>query len=297
MSGELFDWTQPIVTGARYKVTQRKSTGGKAPRKQLATMAARKSAPATGGVKKPQQMVSPSSTDKLAQGFQEAYDKLEQLRMGIRDEGGREDEINASENTFRNALAEYAVASQATVFDTDAVAALSVAVAKSGLKYENDIQSLFTPEEQAAESWPIIFSRYLNDRKTRPEIFGLPVSTRLKWTRAVQQIMNHFRANPGDGSNFVAVEKILAELPSPTVADMASPEFAPAKKLLEDILVNRPKDAPDRKVALQHYIRAATAADRSRTRTREIGARRNRQQQKIRQQQKERERERAGGRF
>jgi histone H3 len=31
----------------------RKSTGGKAPRKQLATKAARKSAPATGGVKKP----------------------------------------------------------------------------------------------------------------------------------------------------------------------------------------------------------------------------------------------------
>ena len=29
-----------------------KSTGGKAPRKQLATKAARKSAPATGGVKK-----------------------------------------------------------------------------------------------------------------------------------------------------------------------------------------------------------------------------------------------------
>ncbi|XP_037827794.1 histone H3-like [Lucilia sericata] len=36
-----------------YKQTARKSTGGKAPRKQLATKAARKSAPATGGVKKP----------------------------------------------------------------------------------------------------------------------------------------------------------------------------------------------------------------------------------------------------
>jgi histone H3/H4 len=39
--------------GARTKQTSRKSTGGKAPRKQLATKAARKSAPATGGVKKP----------------------------------------------------------------------------------------------------------------------------------------------------------------------------------------------------------------------------------------------------
>ncbi len=41
------------VEMARTKQTARKSTGGKAPRKQLATKAARKSAPATGGVKKP----------------------------------------------------------------------------------------------------------------------------------------------------------------------------------------------------------------------------------------------------
>ena len=38
---------------ARTKQTARKSTGGKAPRKQLATKAARKSAPTAGGVKKP----------------------------------------------------------------------------------------------------------------------------------------------------------------------------------------------------------------------------------------------------
>ena len=37
---------------ARTKQTARKSTGGKAPRKQLATKAARSTAPATGGVKK-----------------------------------------------------------------------------------------------------------------------------------------------------------------------------------------------------------------------------------------------------
>lgn len=42
-----------VTTMARTKQTARKSTGGKAPRKQLATKAARKSAPATGGVKKP----------------------------------------------------------------------------------------------------------------------------------------------------------------------------------------------------------------------------------------------------
>uniref|UniRef100_A0A3Q3FYJ6 Uncharacterized protein n=1 Tax=Kryptolebias marmoratus TaxID=37003 RepID=A0A3Q3FYJ6_KRYMA len=38
---------------ANTKQTARKSTGGKAPRKQLTTKAARMSAPATGGVKKP----------------------------------------------------------------------------------------------------------------------------------------------------------------------------------------------------------------------------------------------------
>ena len=38
---------------ARTKQTARKLTGGKAPRKQLATKAARKSAPSTGVVKKP----------------------------------------------------------------------------------------------------------------------------------------------------------------------------------------------------------------------------------------------------
>ncbi|KAH9492501.1 hypothetical protein Btru_026001 [Bulinus truncatus] len=43
----------PQKNMARTKQTARKSTGGKAPRKQLATKAARKSAPATGGVKKP----------------------------------------------------------------------------------------------------------------------------------------------------------------------------------------------------------------------------------------------------
>ena len=41
-----------FLSMARTKQTARKSTGGKAPRKQLATKAARKSAPATGGVKK-----------------------------------------------------------------------------------------------------------------------------------------------------------------------------------------------------------------------------------------------------
>lgn len=44
--------SRPLPRMARTKQTARKSTGGKAPRKQLATKA-RKSTPETGGVKKP----------------------------------------------------------------------------------------------------------------------------------------------------------------------------------------------------------------------------------------------------
>ena len=47
------DIKDPTTTMARTKQTARKSTGGKAPRKELKTKAARRSAPATGGVKKP----------------------------------------------------------------------------------------------------------------------------------------------------------------------------------------------------------------------------------------------------
>lgn len=49
-----FDIDWGLEGGARTKQTARKSTGGKAPRnKQMASKASRKSAPATGGVKKP----------------------------------------------------------------------------------------------------------------------------------------------------------------------------------------------------------------------------------------------------
>nr|XP_034302190.1 histone H3.3A isoform X1 [Crassostrea gigas] len=48
-----WNWNSSQADMARTKQTARKSTGGKAPRKQLATKAARKSAPSTGGVKKP----------------------------------------------------------------------------------------------------------------------------------------------------------------------------------------------------------------------------------------------------
>ena len=50
---KFLDRSDLFIRMARTKQTARKSTGGKAPRKQLATKAARKSAPAAGGVKKP----------------------------------------------------------------------------------------------------------------------------------------------------------------------------------------------------------------------------------------------------
>ncbi|CAI6374395.1 unnamed protein product [Macrosiphum euphorbiae] len=53
---------------ARTKQTARKSTGGKAPRKQLATKAARKSAPATGGVKETTSL-PPGNLREIAQDF------------------------------------------------------------------------------------------------------------------------------------------------------------------------------------------------------------------------------------
>ena len=49
----LYNLTRNILTMARTKQTARKNTGAKAPRKHLANKAARKTAPASGGVKKP----------------------------------------------------------------------------------------------------------------------------------------------------------------------------------------------------------------------------------------------------
>ena len=50
---------------ARTKQTARKSTGGKAPRKWLATKVARKSAPATGGLKKPRRYMTYITIDTI----------------------------------------------------------------------------------------------------------------------------------------------------------------------------------------------------------------------------------------
>nr|AAP80725.1 histone H3.3 protein [Griffithsia japonica] len=61
---------------ARTKQTARKSTGGKAPRKQLATKAARKSAPITGGVKKPHRYRPGTVALREIRKFQKSTDLL-----------------------------------------------------------------------------------------------------------------------------------------------------------------------------------------------------------------------------
>jgi histone H3 len=61
---------------ARTKQTARQSTGGKAPRKQLATKAARKSAPAAGGVKKPHRYRPGTVALREIRRYQRSHDLL-----------------------------------------------------------------------------------------------------------------------------------------------------------------------------------------------------------------------------
>ena len=61
---------------ARTKQTARKSTGGKPSRKGLATIAARKSAPATGGVKKPHRYRPGTVALREIRRYQKSYDIL-----------------------------------------------------------------------------------------------------------------------------------------------------------------------------------------------------------------------------
>lgn len=61
---------------ARTKQTARKTTGGKAPRKQLATKAARKTAPRHGGVKKPHRYRPGTVALKQIRQFQKSTDLL-----------------------------------------------------------------------------------------------------------------------------------------------------------------------------------------------------------------------------
>ena len=61
---------------ARSKQTARKSTGGKAPRKQLATMAARRGGYATGGGGREPRTVTINASEKLAAERQVALDRM-----------------------------------------------------------------------------------------------------------------------------------------------------------------------------------------------------------------------------
>jgi len=77
---------------ARTKQTARKSTGGKAPRKQLATKAARKSQPATGGVKKPHRFRPGTVALREIRRYQKSTD-LATPEAGSRGDTGRTERL------------------------------------------------------------------------------------------------------------------------------------------------------------------------------------------------------------
>ena len=71
------------TTMARTKQTARKSTGGKAPRKQLPSKGSRRSAPATGGVKKPHRYRPGTVALRQIRRYQKSVDNLiPKLSMG-----------------------------------------------------------------------------------------------------------------------------------------------------------------------------------------------------------------------
>uniref|UniRef100_A0AAV1UGH2 Core Histone H2A/H2B/H3 domain-containing protein n=1 Tax=Peronospora matthiolae TaxID=2874970 RepID=A0AAV1UGH2_9STRA len=72
----VFNQEDKQQTVARTKKTTRKSIGGKALREQLATKAARKSAPATGGVKKPHRYRPGTVTLRVIRRFQKSTELL-----------------------------------------------------------------------------------------------------------------------------------------------------------------------------------------------------------------------------
>jgi histone H3 len=71
-----FTHTTSTSMGARTKQTARKSTGGKVPRKILATKTARKSAPTTGGVKKPRRWRPGTRALREIRRYQQSTDLL-----------------------------------------------------------------------------------------------------------------------------------------------------------------------------------------------------------------------------
>ena len=150
MAGTLYWWTLP--TGARTKQTARKSTGGVAPRFQLATKAARRSAPAKGGVKKPANRRSAANPMWVTK-FREGLAKIARF----------ETDYFSQQNTHRKAVKQKARALNKEA--DEAVAAFNTL--KTRL---DDAQAKATllrkKADEAIESYQTVLSRYMN-RKTR----------------------------------------------------------------------------------------------------------------------------------
>ena len=181
MGGGYFSWTTGIHTGARTKQTARKSTGGKAPRFQLATKAARLSAPATGGVKRPRRY-RPAAEPEWAEFFEKALiktsafatkwfsrkaEEAEEERMRAEEAKGfwEEERMKATqlERAAENAMREYkrALEEYKRGGKYRRLAEVANSVAEAGLAYDKFVRSHADEETREAFPTPAAFSNYM----------------------------------------------------------------------------------------------------------------------------------------
>uniref|UniRef100_A0A8I3PKD4 Galactokinase n=2 Tax=Canis lupus familiaris TaxID=9615 RepID=A0A8I3PKD4_CANLF len=171
---------------ARTKQTARKSTGGKAPRKQLATKAARKSAPSTGGVKKPHR-------------YRPGTVALREIRRYQK----------STELLIRKLPFQRLVREIAQDFKTDlrfqsaaigALQALELVTVLVGSPRADGLVSLLTTSEDADEPRRLQFPLPTAQRSLEP---GTP-----RWANYVKGVIQHYPAAPLPGFSAVVVSSV-----------------------------------------------------------------------------------------
>ena len=164
MGGGYFSWTTGIHTGARTKQTARKSTGGKAPRFQLATKAARKSAPATGGVKKPHRY-RPGTVDDWVELFEKALTRTSAFATTVW--GNYKNEAARLKGVAENAILEYkrGLGEYKRGGKSRPLAGFANRAAEAGLEYDEFVRSHADEETRQAFPTPRALLNYV----TKPE--------------------------------------------------------------------------------------------------------------------------------
>tara|TARA_B100000963_G_scaffold94035_1_gene80967 strand:+ start:1055 stop:1936 length:882 start_codon:yes stop_codon:yes gene_type:complete len=290
MGGGYFSWTTGIHTGARTKQTARKSTGGKAPRFQLATRAARLSAPATGGVKKPRRY-RPAAEPEWAEFFEKALittsafatkwfsqkaEEVEEERMRAEEAKGfwEEERKKATqlELAARNAMREYkrALEEYKRGGKYRRLAEVAKSVAEAGLAYDEFVRSHADEETREAFSTPAAFSNYLrkpveSDSESeesasddRLAAFGSSSDESEaedarffdEWQNAYNTILTGYKK--GNMTDAKIVE-ILKPLRSPTRTEREDERFTQSKKMIKKFIRNRPEDSLIYEEAARHY--------------------------------------------